>query len=353
MNGRAFLFYGEENLKALEQNRLKQLEEIIERGKKTFVEVGLALLEIRDKRLYKESHSSFDSYCRERWGYSRQYGHQLMAAAEVSSMLDISNPRQAYELAPLVKADEQEAVKIWRDLKEEYGDKVTAGLIRRTVKNRIERIKREEGRKAPSDIEPPRNTSYRIDNIDFREIEIASGSVDLILTDPPYPKEFIPLWSDLSKFAARILKPGRLLIAYAGQTWLPEYIKGLSESLTYHWCGSVVTEGRHTVIHGRKVWTRSKPLLIFSNGKYNGPWIEDTIYSPGAEKEGHEWQQSERPAREIIEKLTGPGDLIVEPFLGSGTTILAATKAGRRSIGCDVDKNAVNIALGRLQNEPL
>jgi len=344
-------------LKALELSRLEQLEEVIERGKETFVEVGMALLEIRDQRLYKESHSSFDSYCRERWGMSRIHAHRLIDAADtVSKLLPVGNSlseRQAREIVPLVKADEQEAVKVWRDLKKEYGDKVTAGLVRRTVKNRIERIKREEGRKTLIDIEPPRNTSYRIENIDFREMDIESESVDLILTDPPYPKEFIPLWADLSKFAARVLKPGRLLIAYAGQTWLPEYIKGLSENLTYHWCGSIVTEGQHTVIHGRKIWTRSKPLLIFSNGKYDGPWIEDTVYSPKPEKEGHEWQQSELPAKEIIEKLTEPGALIFEPFLGSGTTILAATKAGRRSIGCDVDQNAVNVALGRLKNESL
>jgi hypothetical protein len=119
------------NLKALKKSRLNQLEEIIERGKETFVEVGLALLEIRDKRLYKESYSSFDSYCRERWGYDRTYAHRLIDAADTAHKMlpigNISSESQARELAPLMKEDEQEAVKVWRDLKNEYGDKVTAG----------------------------------------------------------------------------------------------------------------------------------------------------------------------------------------------------------------------------------
>jgi len=44
---------------------------------------------------------------------------------------------------------------------------------------------------------------------DFKEVlaDIPDGSVDCIITDPPYPYEFIECWSDLAVFAKRVLKP--------------------------------------------------------------------------------------------------------------------------------------------------
>ena len=52
-------------------SRLAELETVIESGIRTFVDVGRALLEIRDSRLYRESYPTFDEYCRERWGFGR------------------------------------------------------------------------------------------------------------------------------------------------------------------------------------------------------------------------------------------------------------------------------------------
>ena len=63
---------------------LEAEETIIERGLATFMEVGEALGRIRDQRLYKQTHSSFDAYCRARWGFGRNYGDkQIRAAREV------------------------------------------------------------------------------------------------------------------------------------------------------------------------------------------------------------------------------------------------------------------------------
>jgi hypothetical protein len=75
-------------LTAPERQRLAELEAVIERGLDTFAEVGRALLEIRDARLYRETHATFEAYLRERWGMSRQRGYQLMDAARVSTIVD-------------------------------------------------------------------------------------------------------------------------------------------------------------------------------------------------------------------------------------------------------------------------
>jgi hypothetical protein len=56
----------------------RMLEAVIERGLTTFVDVGVAPLEIRENRLYRGSHGDFASYCQQQWGGSRQRAHQIV-----------------------------------------------------------------------------------------------------------------------------------------------------------------------------------------------------------------------------------------------------------------------------------
>ena len=50
----------------------------------TFVDVGKALLQIRDSRLYREKHDTFEAYCKERWGMARQTAYQLMEGSKIA-----------------------------------------------------------------------------------------------------------------------------------------------------------------------------------------------------------------------------------------------------------------------------
>jgi VRR-NUC domain len=89
-----------------EHERLDGLEAIIERGVQTFVEVGEALMEIRDSRLYKQTHSSFESYLRERWKMSRPRGYQLIDAAKLSTTVD-SPPENEWQARTRIGAGER------------------------------------------------------------------------------------------------------------------------------------------------------------------------------------------------------------------------------------------------------
>jgi len=80
---------------------LAACEQVIEHGLGTFIEVGQALLAIRDERLYRENHSTFEDYCRVRWALSRSRAYQFIDAAEVSTVVDVANEAQARELAGL------------------------------------------------------------------------------------------------------------------------------------------------------------------------------------------------------------------------------------------------------------
>jgi len=66
---------------------LADCEAVIERGLKSFLEVGHALAEIRSSQLYPERYDSFDAYCAERWGFTRQRATQLTEAAEVVNLV--------------------------------------------------------------------------------------------------------------------------------------------------------------------------------------------------------------------------------------------------------------------------
>jgi hypothetical protein len=131
------------------QRDLEALEGIVQRGLATFIEVGRALAEIRDRRLYRQSHGTFEEYCHEKWLLRRTRAYQLIDAAKVgeamSTMVDTppTNERQARELAPLLREDQQQAVEVWRELRDEYGDDLTAKLIKRTAHDRLKRIRRE------------------------------------------------------------------------------------------------------------------------------------------------------------------------------------------------------------------
>lgn len=188
---------------------------------------------------------------------------------------------------------------------------------------------------------------------DMRErgAEIGNDSVDLIFTDPPYPEEFLPLWSDLSALAARVLRPGGMLIAYTGAMFLPEVITRLSEHLTFYWAGAIVLDGPHSRVYAKNIAQCSKPLLFFVRKDFSKSdmWFEDTFKSEGEQKEGHDWQQSLGAALYYIEKLTNANAVVLDPFLGAGTTGEAAVKLGRTFIGIEIDKVAFANASERIR----
>ena len=116
-----------------ESERLAELEKTIGRGQKTFVEVGLALAEIRDLRLYKREYSSFAEYCQKKWGWARRYTDYVIAGAEAVKSLPekvstiVLSEAAARELAKI--PNEQRAEIVQSIAAQDKG--VTAAAIKR------------------------------------------------------------------------------------------------------------------------------------------------------------------------------------------------------------------------------
>ncbi len=98
-----------------EKERLRTLEIKIADGLQTFVEVGNALLEVRDNTLYRDTFTTFEAYCRERWGMSRFYAHRLMGAATIAqNLLPIGNmPDAESQVRPLAGLPPEQQREAW------------------------------------------------------------------------------------------------------------------------------------------------------------------------------------------------------------------------------------------------
>ncbi len=187
---------------------------------------------------------------------------------------------------------------------------------------------------------------YQIIEGDLESVgsQVADGSVDWIITDPPYPAEYLECFAVLGAFAARVLKPGGSLICMVGQSYLPAILQRLMESLEYHWALAYLTPGGQAVqLWDRNVNTFWKPLLWFTKGEYTGDWIGDVCKSAvnDNDKQFHDWGQSESGMRDIVERFTRQCDVICDPFCGGGTTGRVAVEMGRRFIGIDIDAESI------------
>jgi SAM-dependent methyltransferase len=161
-----------------------------------------------------------------------------------------------------------------------------------------------------------------------------------------YGRNYLPLWSDLARSTKRVLKPGGKLVLYSGNHFLLEKANRLAEHLTF--------ERLVPILHADESKIPWKPLLVFAKA----PLItsDDLPYlmqGAGREKEFHWCQQPVKELREIIRSVTNPGDLILDPCCGSGTTLLAARLEGRRAIGIEIDEHTYRVARRRLAMRPI
>lgn len=225
-------------------------------------------------------------------------------------------------------------------------DKVLARdrLLREARDRKAEEARDEEARHKAEILTLPPAVDIR--GGDFREVlaDLERGSVNAIITDPPYPAEFLPLFRDLAEFANQVLADDGVLAVMSGQTHLPAVFELMAGFRPYRWTIAYLTPGSGYASHARKVQSNWKPVLVFGGSRRFG----DVVTSDAESKHLHEWGQNVAAFGELVDRLSAPGDLVCDPFLGAGSTALAAIAQGRRFVGADLDPEAVASATRRL-----
>lgn len=128
-----------------DKERLAELEGVIQRNLQSFYEVGRALMEIRNRELYKikngGGYQTFEEYCRGVWDLSRPRAYQLIDAAEVktnlSTVVDIPIPER--QIRPLTRLEPEKQKEAWiRAVETAPEGKVTAAHVQKVVREMVE-----------------------------------------------------------------------------------------------------------------------------------------------------------------------------------------------------------------------
>lgn len=178
--------------------------------------------------------------------------------------------------------------------------------------------------------------------------------VDCVVTDPPYPKEFIPIYSECWKACDSVLKDQGQCFAMVGQYDLPQVIRSFPLNWEYIWCGCFEQRQMAVSIWPRGISSAWKPLLIYGkNFKKFKPWKYDVIANTGGYLNGkdfHKWGQGVEQFQILISRFDC-GETILDPFAGSGTTGVACVRLGRKFIGIEISKEYCDIAVERIKRE--
>jgi phage N-6-adenine-methyltransferase len=232
---------------------LLECERVIEHGLNTFVEVGAALLKIRDNRLYKDNYPTFEDYCRERWGMDKRYANYQIAAAQVIGNLGTivpTLPANEAQVRPLTNLPPEQQVQVWQQVVDTApAGKITAAFVQETVeKVTMPHVSHNSGVNEwytpPEYIQAARRVMGRID-LDPASSDIANQIVEAskiytaedngltkywagkVWMNPPYASDLIAGF--ISKYAEHVrsgdISEGIVLVNNATETnWFKELV---------------------------------------------------------------------------------------------------------------------------------
>ena len=193
---------------------------------------------------------------------------------------------------------------------------------------------------------------YKLHKGDCIEImrSMPANSIDFILTDPPYKREFIYLYGLMAEQAAHVLKDGGLLIALAGHFALDEIIPAMSKHLKYWWIGGMPNNtGAVARNFSRQIMCSWKPALWYAKGKpIDHDFAFDMFKPKRIERLNHEWEQPVEWFIYNILKITKEGETVLDPFMGSGTTGVACKQTMRKFIGIEKEQSHFEVAEHRI-----
>ena len=194
----------------------------------------------------------------------------------------------------------------------------------------------------------------------------------LMVTDPPYGVNYDPNWRNEAAEKGHMSKANRAVGNVSNDDnadWTEAY-RLFDAQVAYVWHdGKMAAEVQSSLeladfcVISQIIW--AKPMHAISRGDYH--WQHEPCWYAHKNGETHNWQGSrsettlwkiergcgektghgtEKPLDcmgKPIENNTAKGDLVADPFLGSGTTLIAAEKLGRTCYGMEIDPHYVDV----------
>jgi adenine-specific DNA-methyltransferase len=208
------------------------------------------------------------------------------------------------------------------------------------------------------------NSCNRIINGDCLAVlpQLADGSVDFVLTDPPYlvnyhDRQGRSLAGDDSSqwlkpaFAQifRVLKPGRYCVSFYGWNKVDQFFAAW-RAAGFRPVGHLVWVKDYASSKGLLAYQHESAYLLAkgnSGARPDSP-LPDVLDWQYTGNRFHPTQKPVRSLKPVIEAFTKPGEVVLDPFCGSGSTLLAAKILGRRYIGIELDAEYAKTAQERL-----
>jgi len=192
--------------------------------------------------------------------------------------------------------------------------------------------------------------------------QLDAHSIDCVITDPPYAVpashyqsraksrwrnkyadnsilEFF--WNAVLDEITRVLKPsGHLFVFCNGDSYPVFYVPIFerfdnAKSLVWdkgHFGFGRVFRNQHELI----VWGRNETAMFTDDGKSHADVLKHPVVSQAVR--GHPVEKPESLMMEILSPTTRRGDVVLDPFSGSGTVLTAAKKMGRHFVGFELDE---------------
>lgn len=299
-----------------EVERLKELEHVIKDGLYTYFEVGGALMTIRDLELYRATHSTFESYCRDTFQISRAHAYRLIDSHNVQSTIDkaqainfieqatslqletknkekkgevlndlgrstLQKPQNESQVRPLTKLPPEKQVKAWRKAVETAPDgKITAKHVQQVVNAMTGKVtvKRKKDKHAGEAVEA------------FQLAEMSINQLKQITNDDPKKEDalnYVEEWIEKNISEIEVEE----ISARGHWEYVIRQIKNLNEYIYENCCDSFTLEediyqelcfnSSHLVyfiMHGKELYTKYKEGgTTFSEAKRRDMEIENWL----------------------------------------------------------------------------
>jgi DNA modification methylase len=390
--------------------RLTQLEDVIATSRRWAIEEAKALRTIRDQRLYRATHPTFETYVEERWDIERAHAYRLCSWAEVietvSPIGDV--PQRETHARPLYGLMPEQQRDCWRAVCRTSATP-TASLVSEVVEAHL------RGKTQPKAEQAPQRANGTVVHADARDglATLRDGSVDLLLFSPPYaeqrkrdypsvPEREFPGWMTSVFAAARPkLAPrgnilwvarehvrGGVISDYLLRTRLALREVGWHEIDVIIWskpdapptgrtdrprrayesvywfaattdpyldpkaCGTPIEERREAMDRHRSIkggHHGTQPYMKVG-GEAVARVTDVVTAAVGTSSEGidHPATYPLTLCDQLIRTYSPAGGLVADVCCGSGTTLVAARDAGRNWYGCDIQQAYVRSARRRL-----